>query len=158
MEISNLSIYLSKLVTSSTRHHGLYHGVHCHPPLLTQARTESDISGKGNGGVGGNNDGLTAGTEAAAAAAMVETVKATEAKLRCTQRKLYPTSVHLYALIVELQALDMNYGMTIHIHVIHISGRRMIAQGTDGCSQGPLLEGVMAGHDMLMFIDLSRTG
>ena len=56
MEISNLSIYLSQLVTSSTRHHGLYHGVHCHPPLLTQARTESDISGKGNGGVGGNND------------------------------------------------------------------------------------------------------
>jgi hypothetical protein len=31
--------------------------------------------------------------------------------------------------------------------MIHISGKRMIAQGTDGCSRGVLMEGVMAGRD-----------
>ena len=49
----------------------------------------------------------------------------------------------------------MAYGMTIH--VIHVSGKRMIAQGTDGCSRGSLMEGVMTGQDMLLFVDLSRT-
>ena len=33
----------------------------------------------------------------------------------------------------------------------------MIAQGTDGCSRGSLMEGVMAGFDMLSFVDLART-
>ena len=33
----------------------------------------------------------------------------------------------------------------------------MIAQGTDGCSRGSLVEGVMVGHDMLSFVNLSRT-
>ena len=32
----------------------------------------------------------------------------------------------------------------------------MIAQGTDGCSRGFLLEGVMAGDDMLNFVDLAK--
>ena len=52
--------------------------------------------------------------------------------------------------------MEMTYGMTIH--VIHISGKRMIAQGTDGCLRGSLMEGVMAGADMLAFVDLSRGG
>jgi hypothetical protein len=43
------------------------------------------------------------------------------------------------------------------IHVIHLSDNRMIAQGTDGCSRGSLMEGVMMGLDMLLFLDLSRT-
>ncbi len=43
------------------------------------------------------------------------------------------------------------------IHVIHVSGKRMIAQGTDGCSRGSLMEGVMTGLDMLLLVDLSRT-
>jgi hypothetical protein len=64
-------------------------------------------------------------------------------------------SVHFYALVLELRTLRMIYGMTIH--VIHIAGSRMIVQGTDGCSQGSLMEGVMAGQDMLLFIDLART-
>ena len=64
-------------------------------------------------------------------------------------------SVHLHALVLELRTLEMIYGMTLH--VVHISGKRMIAQGTDGCSRGSLMEGVMAGQDMLSFIDLSRT-
>jgi hypothetical protein len=48
----------------------------------------------------------------------------------------------------------MVYGMTLH--VVHISGKRMIAQGTDGCSRGSFMEGIMAGQDMLSFIDLAR--
>jgi hypothetical protein len=39
----------------------------------------------------------------------------------------------------------------------HLSGRRMIAQGTNGCLWGSLMEGVMAGQDMLTFIYLLRT-
>jgi hypothetical protein len=42
------------------------------------------------------------------------------------------------------------------IHIIHISGRRVIAQGTEGCSQGLMMEGVMTGMDMLSFIDLGK--
>ncbi len=60
--------------------------------------------------------------------------------------------VHLHALVLELRTLEMTFGMTIH--VIHIAGSRMIAQGTDGCSWGSMMEGVMAGRDMLSFVDL----
>ena len=65
-------------------------------------------------------------------------------------------SICLYALVLDLRTLEMTYGMTIH--VIHMSGCRMIAQGTGYCSRGSLMEGVMSGQDMLMFVDLSRTG
>ena len=43
------------------------------------------------------------------------------------------------------------------LHVIHVLGKRMIAQGTDGCSRGLLMEGVMTGRDMLVFVDLAHT-
>jgi hypothetical protein len=49
--------------------------------------------------------------------------------------------------------MEMTYGMTLH--VVHILGKRMIAQGMDGCLRGSLMEGVMAGQDMLLFIDLA---
>ena len=64
-------------------------------------------------------------------------------------------SRHLHALVLALRTLEMAHGMTIH--VIHVSGKRMIAQGTDGCSRGSLMEGVMAGRDMLVFVDLAHT-
>ena len=64
-------------------------------------------------------------------------------------------SRHLHGLVLKLRGLKMAYGMTIH--VIQVSCKRMIAQGTDGCSQGLLMEGVMTGQDMLLFVDLSRT-
>ena len=64
-------------------------------------------------------------------------------------------SRRLHSLVLDLRALEMEFGMTIH--VIHVSGKRMIAQGTDGCSRGSLMEGVMAGEDMLTFVDLSRS-
>jgi hypothetical protein len=51
---------------------------------------------------------------------------------------------------------EMTYGMTVH--VIHVSAKRMIAQGMDGYSRGSLMEGVMAGADMLTFVDLARSG
>ncbi len=65
-------------------------------------------------------------------------------------------SRHLHTLVLLLRMLEMTYEMTIH--VIHISGKRMIAQGTDGCLCSSLMEGVMAGADMLMFVNLSRGG
>jgi hypothetical protein len=40
------------------------------------------------------------------------------------------------------------------IIVSHVSGSRMIAQGTDGVSRGLLTEGVTSGLDMLSFIPL----
>jgi hypothetical protein len=43
------------------------------------------------------------------------------------------------------------------IHVIHMSGKKMIAQGMDGSSRGSLMEGVMTGCDMLVFVDLAHT-
>ena len=57
--------------------------------------------------------------------------------------------------MLDLHTLEMEFGMTIH--VIHISGKRMIAQGTDRCLRGSLMEGVMAGEDMLKFVNLSRS-
>ena len=48
----------------------------------------------------------------------------------------------------------MDYGMIVRL--IHVSGRRMIAQGTDGCSRGFLMEGVMAGQDMIRFVSLGK--
>jgi hypothetical protein len=47
----------------------------------------------------------------------------------------------------------MEYEFTLH--VVHVAGTRMIAQGTVGLSQGIFLEGVMRGEDMLSFMDLS---
>jgi len=64
-------------------------------------------------------------------------------------------SSKLHGLVLRLRLLEMNYGLLVHI--IHVSGKRMIAQGTDGCSRGSLMEGVMTGLDMLTFIDLSKT-
>ena len=65
-------------------------------------------------------------------------------------------SPFLHHLVLRLRAIEMEYGMTLH--VVHISGKRMIAQGTDGCSRGSLMEGVMAGADMLTFVDLGKGG
>jgi hypothetical protein len=65
-------------------------------------------------------------------------------------------SQRLHELVLDLRRLEMGYGMTIH--VVHISGKRMIMQGTDGCLRGSLLEGVMAGANMLTFVNLACSG
>jgi hypothetical protein len=44
----------------------------------------------------------------------------------------------------------------VKLNLVHIAGTRMIAQGTDGLSRGMMCEGVMAGKDMLDYIDIAR--
>jgi hypothetical protein len=63
-------------------------------------------------------------------------------------------SRRLHDLILRLQQLEIRCGLTLH--VIHVSGKRRIAQGTDGCSRGVLLEGVMTGAGMHSFVDLAK--
>jgi hypothetical protein len=65
------------------------------------------------------------------------------------------SSRKLHGLVLKLHKLQLAF--RIIVHLIHVSGKRMIAQGTDGCSRGVLMEGVMAGHDMLSFVDLAKT-
>ena len=63
------------------------------------------------------------------------------------------TSPKLHELVVRLRLAELNYGFTLY--VVHVAGTRMIAQGTDGLSRGSFLEGVVAGSQMLSFIDLA---
>ena len=58
----------------------------------------------------------------------------------------------LLDLVIRFYTLQAKYGITIHVS--HVSGKRMIAQGTDGLSRGQLNEGVMDGPDMLDFVPL----
>ena len=61
----------------------------------------------------------------------------------------------LHDLVIRLKRLEMEFGMVVWL--IHVAGTRMIAQGTDGCSRGSLIEGVMAGEDMLSYLELDRS-
>ena len=61
----------------------------------------------------------------------------------------------LHKLVLRLRKTELEYDFTLH--VVHMSGTRMIAQGTDSLSRGIFLEGVVRGEDMLAFMDLSRT-
>eukprot|EP00956_Cyclotella_meneghiniana_P030672 scaffold78001_cov41-Cyclotella_meneghiniana.AAC.3 len=65
------------------------------------------------------------------------------------------SSKKLHGLILRLRRLEMRHGLILH--VVHVSGKHTIAQGTDGCSRGVLLQGVMVGDDMLSFVDLGRS-
>ena len=58
----------------------------------------------------------------------------------------------LCALVVRLRKLEMNTGMILH--VVHVSGRRMIKQGSDGLSRSDHSTGVMAGDSMLKHVPL----
>jgi hypothetical protein len=58
----------------------------------------------------------------------------------------------LFELIVRLRTIQLNHDC--EILVSHVSGKRMIAQGTDGISQGCLREGVGTGNSMLSYIPL----
>jgi hypothetical protein len=60
----------------------------------------------------------------------------------------------LYALVKQLKLIEMLNGS--RIHVIHVAGKRMIAQGTDGLSRGCLTDGVMIGEAMTSFVPLHR--
>jgi hypothetical protein len=58
----------------------------------------------------------------------------------------------LFNLIVRFRKIQMV--RDAEIVVSHVSGTRMIAQGTDGVSRGVFTEGVATGIDMLSFIPL----
>jgi hypothetical protein len=58
----------------------------------------------------------------------------------------------LFELIICLKVLEMEHGLILH--VVHVSGRCMIAQGTDGLSHADHSKGVMQGKDMRDFIPL----
>lgn len=62
------------------------------------------------------------------------------------------SSVRLFDLVKRLKVLEMT--MQTRLHIIHVSGQRMIVQGTDGLSRGVLSEGVMGGNDMNSFVPL----
>ena len=61
----------------------------------------------------------------------------------------------LFDIVVRLSCLSMKYNCTVEL--IHVSGKRMIAQGTDGLSRGDMLGGVMRGDPMLKFVPLNRS-
>jgi hypothetical protein len=61
-------------------------------------------------------------------------------------------SQKLYNLIVRFQKVQIS--CDADIIVSHVAVTRMMAQGTDGFSQGLLTEGVNAGLDMLSFFPL----
>ena len=55
------------------------------------------------------------------------------------------SSKSLYSLVLHLQQLELKHGLILQ--VVHVSGKRMIAQG----------KGVMVGEDMLSFVDLAKS-
>ncbi len=61
-------------------------------------------------------------------------------------------SRQLFELVLKLKCLELHHGLRLHL--IHVSGTRMQAQGTDGLSRGDLTNGVMNGADMLSFVPL----
>jgi hypothetical protein len=61
-------------------------------------------------------------------------------------------SRRLFELVLRLRKLELRHNLILH--VVHVSGRRMIAEGTDGLSRGDHSEGVMQGQRMEDFIPL----
>ena len=61
----------------------------------------------------------------------------------------------LHDLVLHLGKVEMQMG--IEVRLVHVAGTRMIAQGTDGLSRGMMCEGVLAGRDMLDYLNLARS-
>jgi hypothetical protein len=62
----------------------------------------------------------------------------------------------LFDLVLRLRLLEMNHDLIVH--VVHVAGTRMQAQGTDGISRGDKSMGVMRGVPMQDFCPLHKTG
>ena len=62
------------------------------------------------------------------------------------------SSPGLMDLIIRLRLLERDRGLILH--VVHVSGKRMISQGTDGLSRVDLTSGVMAGQSFLSYVPL----
>ena len=65
------------------------------------------------------------------------------------------TSKRLFEGMLALRKMSMK--KDVRVHVIHVPGSRMIAQGTDGLSRGDHSQGVMRGTPMLSFVPLGRS-
>jgi hypothetical protein len=65
------------------------------------------------------------------------------------------TSRHLFELVLRLQKLEMAGDLILH--VVHVAGTQMVAEGADGGSRGDLNQGVMAGQLILDFVPLHLT-
>jgi hypothetical protein len=65
------------------------------------------------------------------------------------------TSRLLHGLVVRMQLLEARY--SFQVLMVHVSGERMKAQGTDGVSRGQLTEGVMNGKSMFSFLPMHET-
>ena len=59
------------------------------------------------------------------------------------------SSEKLYDLIVRFRALEIK--MSAKYYITHVSGQRMVAQGTDGVSRGHLRKRLSIGDAMLIF-------
>jgi hypothetical protein len=59
---------------------------------------------------------------------------------------------HLFDLVLRLRQFEMTG--QLRLHVVHVSGTRMVAQGTDGLSRSDYTSGVMSGANMLEFTPL----
>ena len=62
------------------------------------------------------------------------------------------TSEKLFNLVLRLRKLQL-HGCLI-LHVIHVAGKRMMAQGTDGLSRGITTVGIMEGQSFSFFVPL----
>jgi len=58
----------------------------------------------------------------------------------------------LFQLVLRVRTLQMHHDLALH--VVHVAGKRMQAQGTDSLSRGALDMGVLLGADMLSFVPL----
>ena len=64
-------------------------------------------------------------------------------------------SKRLHHLIQKLRNLEMEF--SLFVHVVWISGKRMIAQGTDGLSRGDFTTGVLIGKPFLSFVPINKS-
>ena len=60
----------------------------------------------------------------------------------------------MYDLVVRLKIVKLKYG--VNLCVTHVSGKRMMRQGTDGVSMGSLKTGVATGEHMIDFCPWGR--
>ena len=67
----------------------------------------------------------------------------------------YSSSPKLDGLIVRLRKLELVHSFTLH--VIHVSGKRMCLQGTDGLSRGDWGSGSMRGIPLIEYLPINRS-
>jgi hypothetical protein len=58
----------------------------------------------------------------------------------------------LFELVLRLKELELDFNL--HLHIVHVSGKRMITEGTDGLPRADHGEGVMLGRDIRCSIPL----